>query len=114
MIRRQPSRMNIPSPMKFSVGLIQPDDPETNTRTRAHRALAELSDTTMNKCSQLYAATQLMTIEEAQRLSTVEGCELRREERQRARMWSWQTVEGALDQSIGDEQIEMLSSRSRA
>jgi hypothetical protein len=58
-------------------------------------------------------ATQLMTIEEAQRLSTLEGCELRREEKQRARMWSWQTVEGALSQSISDEQIDTLSKRAR-
>ena len=67
----------------------------------------------MNRHSQMNVATQLMTIEEAQRLSTLEGCELRREEQQRARMWSWQTVEGALNQSIGDEQIETLSRRAR-
>lgn len=67
----------------------------------------------MNRHSHPYAATQLMTVEEAQRLSTLEGCELRREERQRARMWSWQTVEGALNQTISDEQIEALSERAR-
>jgi hypothetical protein len=61
----------------------------------------------------MYPATQLMTIEEAQRLSTLEGCELRREEKQRARMWSWQSVEGAMSQSISDEQIELLSERAR-
>lgn len=67
----------------------------------------------MNRHSQTYAATQLMTVEEAQRLSTLEGCELRREERQRARMWSWQTVEGALNQTISDEQLERLSKHAR-
>ena len=67
----------------------------------------------MNRHSQMQVATQLMTIEEAQRLSTLEGCELRREEQQRARMWSWQTVEDALSQSISDEQIETLNSRAR-
>jgi len=61
----------------------------------------------------MYPATQLMTIEEAQRLSTLEGCELRREEKQRARLWSWQTVEGAMSDSISDEQIERLSKRAR-
>ena len=58
---------------------------------------------------ELYPATQLMTIEEAKLLSSVEGCEVRREERQRARVWSWQTVEGAMSQTISDEQIEELS-----
>lgn len=67
----------------------------------------------MNRHSQMYPATQLMTIEEAQRLSTLEGCELRREEKQRARLWSWQTVEGAMSDSISDEQIERLSKRAR-
>jgi hypothetical protein len=67
----------------------------------------------MNRHSQMYPATQLMTIEEAQRLSTLEGCELRREEQQRARMWSWQTVEGAMAQSVSDEHIEALSKRAR-
>jgi hypothetical protein len=71
------------------------------------------AETAMNRHSQTYVATQLMTVEEAQRLSTLEGCELRREERQRARMWSWQTVEGALNQSISDEQLDTLSKRAR-
>lgn len=67
----------------------------------------------MNRHSQMYPATQLMTIEEAQRLSTLEGCELHRDERQRARLWSWQTVEGAMAPSTSDEQVEALSNRAR-
>ena len=67
----------------------------------------------MTKSSQMHPATQLMTIEEAQRLSTLEGCELRHQEKQRARLWSWQTVEGAMSQSISDEQIERLAKRAR-
>ena len=67
----------------------------------------------MNRHSQMHTATQLMTVEEAKRLSTLEGCELRREEKQRAAMWSWQTVEGVMAQSIGDEQIERLANRAR-
>ena len=70
-------------------------------------------ETAMNRHSQMNVATQLMTVEEAQRLSTLEGCELRREEQQRARMWSWQTIEGALSQSISDEQIDALRGRAR-
>lgn len=58
-------------------------------------------------------STQLMTIEEAKLLSTLEGCEVRREERQRARVWSWQTVEGAMSQTISDEQIDALSRKAR-
>ena len=57
--------------------------------------------------------TQLMTIEEAKHLSTLEGCEVRREERQRARVWSWQSVEGAMSQTISDEQIEEMSGKAR-
>lgn len=67
----------------------------------------------MNRHSQMQTATQLMTVEEAQRLSTLEGCELRREEKQRAAMWSWQTVESVMAQSISDEQIERLANRAR-
>jgi hypothetical protein len=67
----------------------------------------------MNRYSQQHPETQLMTIEEAERLSTLEGCELRREEKQRARVWSWQTVEGAMSQSITDEQIERLEKQAR-
>ena len=66
----------------------------------------------MNRYEQ-YPATQLMTIEEAKLLSSMEGCEVRREERQRARVWSWQSVEGAMSQTISDEQIEALSRTAR-
>jgi hypothetical protein len=66
----------------------------------------------MNK-SQMVPATGLMTIEEAKHLSTLEGCEIRREERQRARVWSWQSVEGAMSQTISDEQIDTLAGRAR-
>jgi hypothetical protein len=67
----------------------------------------------MDKYSQLYPSTQLMTIEEAKHLSTLEGCEIRREERQRARVWSWQTVDGAMSQTVSDEQIEQLAARAK-
>lgn len=58
-----------------------------------------------------YPATQLMTIEEAKLLSSLAGCEVRREERQRARVWSWQSVEGALSQTVTDEQLDLISAR---
>lgn len=65
----------------------------------------------MTRSSQMYPATRLMTLEEAQRLSTLEGCEQRREELQRACLWAWQSVEGAMSQTISDEQFEALSKR---
>jgi hypothetical protein len=54
-----------------------------------------------------------MSIEEAKHLSTLEGCEVRREERQRARVWSWQSVDGAMSQTISEEQLDALSSKAR-
>ena len=71
------------------------------------------AETAMNRYSQSDVATQLMTVEEAKRLSTLEGCELRHQEKQRARMWSWQTVEGAMSHSISDALIEDLQKRGR-
>ena len=62
---------------------------------------------------QQYVATRLMSIEEAKHLSSLEGCEIRREAQQRARVWSWQTVEGAMLQTVSDEQVESLSRKSR-
>jgi len=64
----------------------------------------------MNRDSRMYPETRLMTIEEAQRLSTLEGCELHRRE-QRKRIWSWQTVEGVMAQTVGDEQLDKLAKR---
>ena len=46
----------------------------------------------------------MMTIEEAQRLSDPRTS--REAEEQRRKIWSWQSVEGLLAQSISDEQIE--------
>jgi hypothetical protein len=59
-------------------------------------------------------ATRLMSIEEAQHLSSLEGCHIRREEKQRARVWSWQTVAGAMGETISDEQVESLSRKRSA
>lgn len=64
----------------------------------------------MSKDWQMHPETRLMTIEEAQRLSTLEGCELHRRE-QRQRIWAWQTVEGAMSQTVSDEQIDELAKR---
>jgi len=54
-----------------------------------------------------------MTVEEAKRLSTLDSQEERREVEQRQRVWSWQTIEGALNQVVSDEQIDSMSARSK-
>jgi hypothetical protein len=51
-----------------------------------------------------YASEQLMTVEEAQRLS---GLDTRRDERRdRPAIWAWQTVAGVLAQTVTEEQVE--------
>ncbi len=66
----------------------------------------------MSKESRMYPETRLMTIEEAQRLSTLEGCELhRREQDERKRIWSWQTVDDVLSLTVSDDQLDDLAKR---
>lgn len=65
----------------------------------------------MTRSNPMDPATRLMTLEEAQRLSTLGSPEQRREEQQRARLWAWQTVEGALSQTVSDEQLDAMSKR---
>jgi hypothetical protein len=63
-----------------------------------------------------YPSEQLMTVEEAQRLSELHtGRDERTARQQRANIWAWQSVAGALDQTITDEQVEqvMRSARKR-
>lgn len=51
-----------------------------------------------------YASEQLMTVEEAQRLS---GLDTGRDERKdRPAIWAWQTVAGALAQTVTEEQVD--------
>ncbi|HEX7013434.1 MAG TPA: hypothetical protein VF161_11830 [Steroidobacteraceae bacterium] len=52
---------------------------------------------------------QLMTVEEAERLSRLDADpSATREESKRARLWSWQSVEGAMSQTVSDEQLERM------
>jgi hypothetical protein len=54
-----------------------------------------------------YVTERLMTIEEAKALSGLDQARDEREEqRKRATIWSWQSVEGALSQTVTDEQVE--------
>ena len=54
-----------------------------------------------------YVATQLMTIEEAQRLSDPQTSREANEERRR--IWAWQTVAGAMSMTIDDEQLDKMA-----
>lgn len=58
-----------------------------------------------------FTNTSLMTIEEAQRLSDPRTS--REAEEQRRRIWSWQSVEGVIANSISDEQIERMEKLAR-
>lgn len=63
-----------------------------------------------------YPSEQLMTVEEAQRLSELHaGREERASRERRASIWAWQSVAGALEQAVTDEQVEqvMRSARQR-
>jgi hypothetical protein len=63
-----------------------------------------------------YPSEQLMTVEEAQRLSELHtGRDERTAREQRASIWAWQSVALALDQTVTDEQVEqvMRSARKR-
>jgi hypothetical protein len=54
-----------------------------------------------------YLEPRLMTIEEAKRLSHYgEESEQRRERERAASIWSWQTVEGALAQTVTNAQVD--------
>lgn len=58
-----------------------------------------------------YASEQLMTVEEAERLSRLhtdrDPCSDRRS------TWAWQTVSGALAQFVSEEQIEQMMRATR-
>lgn len=55
-----------------------------------------------------YPTEQLMTIEEAQRLSDPHTS--REAEEQRRRMWAWQNVAAAMSQTIDDETLDKMES----
>ena len=55
-----------------------------------------------------YPTEQLMTIEEAQRLSDPHTS--REAEEQRRRMWAWQNVAAAMSQKIDDETLDKMES----
>jgi hypothetical protein len=61
-----------------------------------------------------YPSEQLMTVEEAQRLSELHTSREERASRERrARIWAWQSVAGALEQTVTDEQVEQVMRTAR-
>jgi len=72
----------------------------------------ELSLQLLERDMNRYPQQQLMTIEEAQRLSDPQTSHEANE--QRRRMWSWQTVAGAMgQQEITDELLDRLEGKQR-
>jgi hypothetical protein len=57
-----------------------------------------------------YISEQLMTIEEAQRLSDPHTSREANEERQR--IWAWQTIANAMSMTIDDEQLDRMAGRA--
>ena len=55
-----------------------------------------------------YPTEQLMSIEEAQRLSDPHTS--REAEEQRRRIWAWQNVAAAMSQTIDDETLDKMES----
>lgn len=55
-----------------------------------------------------YRTEQLMTIEEAQRLSDLETSH--EENEKRRRMWAWQSVADAMSQKVSDETLDEMES----
>lgn len=58
---------------------------------------------------QRYLSERLMTVEEAQRLSELHHSDDERTARKdRPNIWAWQSVSGAMSQTVGDEQVERV------
>jgi endonuclease III len=53
-----------------------------------------------------YVSEQLMTVEEAMRLSQLDGSYHNEKAEQRKHIWAWQNVSGVLSQTVSDEQVD--------
>ena len=54
-----------------------------------------------------YLSEQLMTVEEAERLSELHtGRERRKRPARQPSLWAWQTVSGALEQTVTENQVD--------
>jgi hypothetical protein len=56
-----------------------------------------------------YPSEQLMTVEEAERLSELHtGRDRRKQLARQPSLWAWQSVSGALEQTVTEEQIDAV------
>jgi hypothetical protein len=56
-----------------------------------------------------YPTEQLMTVDEAERLSRLEQPGMGRDRREeRPSIWAWQTVSGAMSQAVSEEQVDQM------
>jgi hypothetical protein len=57
-----------------------------------------------------YPSEQLMTVEEAERLSELHTGRNRRKQpvRRRPSLWAWQSVAGALEQTVTEERVDEM------
>jgi hypothetical protein len=55
-----------------------------------------------------YATTRLMTIDEAKQLSDLDTSHAA--DKERRRMWAWQSVDAAMSQSVDEDTLDKMSS----
>jgi hypothetical protein len=56
-----------------------------------------------------YPSEQLMTVEEAERLSELHtGRSRRKQPVRQPSLWAWQSVSGALEQAVTEEQVDEM------
>ena len=53
-----------------------------------------------------YPSEQLMTVEEAERLSELHYGRERRKQPHKPSLWAWQSVSGALEQTVTEAQVD--------
>ena len=53
-----------------------------------------------------YPSEQLMTVEEAERLSELHTGRTRRKQPRQPSLWVWQSVSGALEQTVTEAQVD--------
>jgi hypothetical protein len=90
----------------FSVDLISsaPGRADTSSNDRSIKV-----DALEGRAMYRYPTEQLMTVEEAEHLSRLEQPGMGRDRREeRARIWAWQTVSGAMSQTVSEEQVDQM------
>ena len=61
-----------------------------------------------------YPSEQLMTVEEAERLSELHTGRERRKQPRQPSLWAWQSVSGALEQTVTEDQVDEMMKTLRA